>query len=80
MFGLGLIYLVIIRWSRCTPSLQTRNAFFLIIIIVIIIVVIIIVVIVVIIIIVIIIIIVLLLFLLLSGREAAICHRGLSMV
>jgi hypothetical protein len=25
MSGLGLIYLVILRWSRCTPGLRTGN-------------------------------------------------------
>jgi hypothetical protein len=24
-YGLGLIYLAILRWSRCTPSLRTGN-------------------------------------------------------
>jgi hypothetical protein len=25
MLGLGLVYLFILRWSRCTPSLQAGN-------------------------------------------------------
>jgi hypothetical protein len=25
MSGLGLIYLVLLRWSRCTPGLRTGN-------------------------------------------------------